>query len=413
MPIQLNNRSKQTVQALAQAFASDDAARVEEALDDYRSAIMEDVTAQYQDAIDSHDSAILAQRGFRQLTSQETAYYKGVIEALTAPNPRQAFADFTSMPDKMMPTTIFDQILKDIQEQHPLLAAVNVVSVGYVTEWLRNKHTRQLAVWGNPGDAITKEITSAFEVVDVKQGKLSAYVAVSKDMLSLGPTWLDGYIRTVLGEALACGLETGIVDGKGVKGEPVGLDRDIHSGVSINDTTGYPKKVAIPVTDFTPATYGGIVAKLAKDENGHNKTIDFRGDSSGLALICSNTDYLTKVMPATTVQAADGTYRRDLFPLPTAVYPSVAVSDGKAVLALLGEYDVFAGGNRGIEYSDDAKFLEDQRLLKQVMYAFGKAYDNTSAVLLDISGLEPAYLNVKVNGTVTTTTKPSATKPSV
>ena len=70
MPIQLNNRSKQTVQALAQAFASDDAARVEEALDDYRAAIMEDVTAQYQDAIDSHDSAILAQRGFRQLTSQ-------------------------------------------------------------------------------------------------------------------------------------------------------------------------------------------------------------------------------------------------------------------------------------------------------------------------------------------------------
>lgn len=402
MPINLSSTSQKAVRDLAQAFASDDAQQVEAALEAYRSSIMEDVTEQYRQAVASSDSAILAQRGFRQLTSQETAYYEGVIEALESPNPRQALTDFSHMPDKMMPTTIFDQIIKDIQERHPLLAAVHVVNVGFVTEWMRNRHTRQLAAWGNPGDAITKEITSAFEVVDVKQGKLSAYAAVSVDMLKLGPTWLDGYVRTVMGEAIACGLEQGVVDGMGAKGEPIGLDRDIHSGVSYSDTTGYPKKTAVKVTDFTPATYGGLVAQLAKDEDGKAKAIDFRDASSGLALVCSTTDYLTKVMPATTVQATSGQYVRDLFPLPTTVYPSIALEDGTAVLALLGEYDVFAGGSRGIEYSDEAKFLDDQRLFKQVMYAFGKAEDNTSAIVLDISKLDPAYINVKVNGTVTT-----------
>lgn len=402
MAINLNDKSKQAVHALATAFASDDAEQVEAALADYRATILDDVTEQYKSAVASHDSAILAQRGFRQLTSQETAYYNAVIDALKSPNPKQAFTDFAGVPDKMMPTTIFDQILKDIQEQHPLLAAVNVVNVGFVTEWLRNKHTRQLAAWGNPGDAIAQEITSAFEVVDVKQGKLSAYAAVSVDMLRLGPTWLDGYVRTVMGEAIACGLETGVVDGIGAKGQPIGLDRDIHEGVSHNDTTGYPKKTAVKVTDLTPTTYGSLVAQLAKDERGHAKAIDFRDASSGLALICSTTDYLTKVMPATTVQATTGKYVRDLFPLPTTVYPSIAVEDGTAILALLGEYDVFAGGSRGIEYSDEARFLEDQRLFKTVMYAFGKAEDNTSAIVLDISKLDPAYLNVKVSGTVTT-----------
>lgn len=402
MPIKLNDESKKAVQALAAAFATGEQEKVEQALSAYRTSIVEDVTAQYEQAIAANDAAVLAQRGFRQLTAPETSYYKGIIEALSSNNPKQALIDFSAMPDHMMPTTIFDQILKDLQETHPLLAAVNVTNTGYITEWLRNKHTRQLAAWGNPGDAITKEITSAFEVIDVKQGKLSCFALVSRDMLSLGPTWLDGYVRTVIGEALACGLEAGIVDGKGVKGEPVGLDRDIHSGVTVNTSTGYPKKTAVKVAEFTPKSYGAIVATLAKDEAGKEKAIDFRSDSNGLALICSTSDYLTKIMPATTVQATTGQYVRDLFPLPTTVIPSVACADGTAILAILGEYDLFVGGNRGIEYSDEFKFTDDQRAFKQVMYAFGRAYDNTSAALLDISGLEDATVAVKVKGTVTT-----------
>ncbi|WP_035425419.1 phage major capsid protein [Atopobium fossor] len=403
MPINLNGTSKKLVEQFSAALKSEDKNDFERAFDALRAGILEDVTEQYNQAVASNDAAVLAQRGFRQLTSDETKYYQRIIDALSSSNPRQELANFSAVPDKMMPSTIFDEIIKDIQAKHPLLARLNMVNVGFITEWLRNKHTKQLAAWGNVGEAITKEITSAFEVIDVKQGKLSAFALVSIDMLKLGPVWMDGYVRTVLGEAIACGLEAGVVAGKGAKGEPVGLNRDIHEGVSYSTSTGYPEKSKTKVTEFTPATYGGLVAQLAKDEKGKDKSIDFR--SGGVALVCTTTDYLTKVMPATTVQLpTTGQYVHDLFPVPTEVFTTTELTDGTAILFLPDEYDVFVGGNRGIEYSDEAKFIEDQRAFKSVMYAYGRAFDNTSAIVLDISKLDPAYLNVTVKGTVNTKT---------
>jgi hypothetical protein len=98
----------------------------------------------------------------------------------------------------------------------------------------------------------------------------------------------------------------------------------------------------------------------------------------------------------------EGRYVNDLFPVPTRVVTSEVIDEGEALLCLPEEYDLLIGGTRGIEYSDEYKFLEDQRCAKVVTYAFGKAYDDNSALLLDISGLEPGYVNVKVKGTVKT-----------
>ena len=48
-----------------------------------------------------------------------------------------------------------------------------------------------------------------------------------------------------------------------------------------------------------------------------------------------------------------------------------------------------------LSFSDDFKFLEDKRTFKIKMYGMGTAYDDTCAVLLDISDLEAAFLTVK------------------
>ena len=402
MPINLNGAARQASARLAQAFAGDDPKAVEQGFVDLQLAITESVKQEYLDAVASNDRAILAQRGFRQLTTEETAYYQMIIDALASDNPKQAFADITTggdntIPTKMLPETILDEIFKNLTETHDLLALVNMTSTGYITTWLRNKHTRQLAKWGEIESDITQEITSAFEVVQVTQGKLSAFMLIHRDTLALGPVWLDGYMRTVITEALACGLEAGIATGKGIKGEPIGLDRDISEGVSVNQSTGYPRKEAIAVTGFSPAEYGPLVARLSKDERGHVKrTLD------GLTLVCNLTDYLTKVMPATTVLNTEGRYVNNLFPVPTNVVTSEVIADGEALLILPNEYDLLVGGNRGIEFSDEVKFFEDKRAAKIVMYAFGKAYDNTSALLLDISALLPGYVNVSVAGEVST-----------
>lgn len=228
---------------------------------------------------------------------------------------------------------------------------------------------------------------------------MSCFAIVTRDMLALGPTWLDGYVRAVLTEAIADGLEYGIVAGKGAAGEPTGLNRKIAQGADYNATTGYKEKTAELVTTFEPKEYGKLVAKLAKNEGGKDKGA---GALASLSLICNSTDYLTKIMPASTTQTPDGRYVNGLFPVPTEVIESAAVADGKAILALLGEYDMFVGGDRGIEYSDDFKFLDDQRVFKVVTYANGIAYDDTTALVLDLSKLEPQYLNVTVKGEVKT-----------
>ncbi|EEE17288.1 hypothetical protein IV60_GL000592 [Lancefieldella rimae] len=396
MPITLNNISRDASKQLAAAFASEDTQQIEEGFAALQLAIAEDVAAQYKEAVATNDAAILSARGFRQLTSTETKYYESVIEALKSDAPMQAFA---SIPDKALPVTVIDDVMRNITKDHPLLAKVHITPTGAVTRYVRNRHGSKRAVWGALDAAIATEITSDFDVIDITQGKLSCFAIVTRDMLALGPTWLDGYVRAVLTEAIADGLEYGIVAGKGAAGEPTGLNRKIAKDADYNATTGYKEKTAELVTTFEPKEYGKLVAKLAKNEGGKDKGA---GALASLSLICNSTDYLTKIMPASTTQTPDGRYVNGLFPVPTEVIESAAVADGKAILALLGEYDMFVGGDRGIEYSDDFKFLNDQRVFKVVTYANGIAYDDTTALVLDLSKLEPQYLNVTVKGEVKT-----------
>lgn len=395
MSINLNGVSRDAAKQLAAAFASEDTEQIEEGFAALQSAIAEDVAEQYREAIAANDAAVLAARGFRQLTGEETKFYQGLIGALKSDNPRQAFA---TLPDKVLPTTVIEDVMRNIATGHPLLGLIRITTTGAVTRFVRNKHGQSMAAWGELTSAIVEEITSKIDVIDLKQGKLSAFVVLSRDMLELGPTFLDAYIRAVLTEAVACGLENGVVTGKGIKGEPIGLARDIHEGVSVNSSTGYPAKTPVAVTSFEPKAYGDIVAKLVKNEQGNEKG---SGALASLALVCNSTDYLTKIMPATTT-VANGVYVGNLFPVPTQVVESSAVESGKAILMLASEYDLFVGSNRGIEYSDENKFIEDQRVFKFVTHANGVAYDNTSAIVLDISKLEPAYLNVTVKGEVKT-----------
>jgi len=376
---------------LMQAFKSGEENEITQAWEGFYNSIVDSVKADYEEALQSNDKNILAQRGFRVLTNAEQKFYEKFIEGAKSGNPKQALTDLLTT-DNGMPETIIEDVYRDLVDEHPLLAKVKFQNVKYLTSWLLNDHTPDQAVWGEINDEITKQIESGFKTLNITQGKLSAFLVIPIDMLQLGPVFLDNYIRTILKEVMACGLEYGILKGKGVKCEPIGLVRDIHTGVSINETDGYPLKTAVKVTDFTPANYGALVGNnMVVKENGKLRKITV------LQMIVNPKDYLTKVMPATTLQNTNGEYKRDLFPIPTEVIQSVALEEGEAVLTVLSEYFMGVGSSRNasIEYSDEFKFLEDKRTYKTKMHAFGRAEDNTSAVLLDITGLKPAYITVK------------------
>ena len=379
-------------QKLAAAMKSGDEKQIQEAWSEFHASVAEQVKADFIEIQESKDAAVLAQRGYRQLTSKETKWYQKVIEALKTNDPKQAFTAIINSDneDDLMPTTIIEDVYKHLQEEHPLLKAINFQYVGYITKWILNDHSAQKAIWGKITDEIIKEITSSFKVVDIDQNKLSAYAIIELGMLDLGPTFLDGYIRAVLAEAIFCGLEEGVVAGTGVN-MPIGLKKDIHEGVSFSSTTGYPDKEKISVKSFAPAEYGALVARMAVTENGRRRKF------TGVGLIVNMVDYLTKVMPATTVLNANATYVNNLFPFPTNVYICNELEDGEAILFLENEYFMGMGGakNGVIEYSDEAKFIEDQRVFKIKQYGAGRAFDNTSALYLDITGLDPAYITVK------------------
>lgn len=332
------------------------------------------------------DAAALAQRGVRVLTSEETKFYNSLIDAMKASGQSNPMMSLTDV-DKTLPITIITQVMDDMKQNHPLLDAIDTVNATGLMKFLLNTDAGDNATWGALESAITKEIASGFKEIDMGQFKLSAWMPISIDMLELGPVWLDSYIRICLSEALALGWETGVVTGTG-KDMPIGMDRSVADDVVV--TAGvYPKKNAITVTDFGRANYGSLVARLAKTQ--YNKPRVVRD----LILVCNPFDYYAVVMPATTLMTPDGKYVNDVLPVPTKIIQSVAVPQGEAILGMGKKYFLGVGGRRGIQFSDDYKFLEDQRYYKIVAYSNGRPKDNNAFLRLDISNLEPQYLEVK------------------
>lgn len=382
-----DTRQREAVAALQSALQSGNEEEGKKAWGQVIDAITEKVRTDFE--MYNTDTNVLAQRGYRQLTSEETEFYQNLAKAGKASDPKQAFTDLITT-DSGMPETIIEDVYRNLLEEHPLLEKITFQNVKYLTKWLLNDHTRQKAAWGQINGEITQEIESAFKGVEITLLKLTAYAVIPKDMLDLGPSFLDNYIRTILKEALYVALEKAIVSGSG-KDEPVGLNRDIHEGVSFSTSTGYPEKTAIQVTNFLPANYGPLVAKLAVTEKGRMRSFD------EVLMICNQVDYLNKIMPATTALTTGGTYARDLFPFPTEVVRSNEVKTGQAILCLPEEYFFGLGESKDgkIEYSDEFKFLQDARTYKIKLNGNGRPYDNTVAIVLDISKLDPAYVVVK------------------
>lgn len=372
--------------ALQRALTNGTEEEQQQAWNDFSNAIVEEIKADAEIYAQTGDKNILAQRGYRQLTSAEEKFYDKFIEASKMRNIQQAVTTLKDLNDnQLMPETIIEDVYRDLVEEHPLLGKVNFQSVAYATKVIMNDHTAQSAVWGEIDAEITKEITSAFKMLDMTQNKLSAYAVIPMGLLDLGKTFLDAYIRTILKDAIASALEDAIVNGDG-NGKPIGLARKLSGALD----GVYPEKDAVAVTDFGVKSMGTLIAKMAKNEKGQNRKV------GNLTLICNANDYYTLVAPAVRVQNMSGAYV-DNFAFPMEVVISEAVPTGKAVMAMLDNYFVGVGFSKDgvIEFSDEYKFLEDQRTYKIKTYGVGRAIDENSALLLDISGLTEAFITTK------------------
>ena len=391
----VQKEKQEIMQRMSAAVKEENEDAFVQAWTDLADSIQKQVLEEADGYMQGLDRQILAGRGARQLTSEENRYYEAVIGAMRSSNPRQALGEL----DAVLPKTTVDAVFDDLVDQHPLLDAINFQNTSGLIEMIVNTGTKQLATWSTLTAEIVKELTGGFKKVNMTLNKLSAFLPVAKAMLDLGPVWLDRYVRAVLQEALSLGLEEAIINGTG-KDMPIGMNRQVGDGVTV--TAGvYPEKTPVAVTSLDPVAYGTLLAGMAMTPNGHARTIE------RVLMVVNPNDYLTKIMPATTVRATDGTYVNNVLPFPTTIIQSVQVPANRAIIGLGDRYFMGLGTAKSgkIEYSDEYHFLEDERVYLVKLYGHGEPLDNNAFVYADITNLKPTVKQVVVNevrGTVTT-----------
>lgn len=385
-----DDRRQKIRAAMQQAINADDEKGFSESFDQMMELVAEQVREEHAQQIaglqqsietmeQSMDTQVLTARGVRQLTSEEKNYWQKFGEAAGSANPKQAVTNL----DLVMPKTTINSVFEDLRENHPLLSAVDFVNTEGAIRMIMNADGRQEAAWGPLCAEIVKELTSGFKEVNATLFKLSAFLPVCKAMLDLGPEWLDRYVREILYEAIANGWEAAIVSGDG-NNKPIGMNRQVGEGVSVTGGV-YPEKEKVAITDLYPETIGDLLARLAVTPGGKYRQVN------NVIMVVNPVDYFRKFMPSTTVAATDGSYKNDVMPYPVKLIPSPSVPEGEARFGLGKRYFAAAGTatNGKIEYSDDYRFLEDERVYIIKGYGNGMPKDNNSFLNLDISGLKP------------------------
>lgn len=306
------------------------------------------------------DESILASRGFTPLTTEEKKYYNAVIDG-------EGFAGV----EQLVPATVIERVFEDLVKEHPLLNEINFVNTGGVSKWVVRNSDVIPAWWGKLCDEIKELIDNGFDTVDVTLFKLSAFLPVCKAMLELGPEWLDRYVRAVLTEASAVGLEQAIIKGTG-KDQPIGIFKDLDGAVLDGV---YPDKTAGTLADFKPESLGVVMADLSN--NGTRKV-------SQVLFIVNPFDYYKTVFPATTFMTQNGTYVSGVLPIDAKVIQSVEVPVGKIAVGMGKDYFLGVGSSQKITVSDEARFIEDERVYVTRMLANGRPRNNNSFKVYNI-----------------------------
>lgn len=310
------------------------------------------------------DMQVLAQRGFRALTNEETKYYNEV-------------QDKSSLTDIPLPRTVFDRVFEDLQTEHPLLSRITFQNTTGVTEWLTRTGDVETAWWGPLCDEIKKKLENGFKVEPTGLYKVSAYMPICKAMLDLGPVWIDRFVRESLYESIASAIEMAILVGTG-EDMPIGMTR------KLDDVSGgeHVEKTPVVLEDLAPATIGTeIMSKLTKNKV---KTI------GEVILVVNPADYWSKLFQVTTFQTKDGEYKKQNLPFNGSIIQSVHVPENRMVVGQAKDYFMGIGSDLKIDYSDEFRFLDDQRVYIAKQYANGRPIDDDAFLYFDITDLKLA-----------------------
>ena len=340
-----------------------------EALSNYMEALRTDVADSVKKQVNDEmlDRSILQNRGQNVLTSEETKFYNAVVQ-------EGGFKD-----EDILPVTTQERVFEDLVTEHPLLDALGLQDLGAVTRFITSDPTKAFA-WGPLFGEIKGQVNAAFGEETITQLKLTAFAAVPNDMLELGPTWIERYIRTLLVESYSVGLEYGYVNGKGpASNEPIGLMKDVSANGAVSD------KASSGTLTFAPSQFGetvarelyGVVNALSTDAEGKSRKVLNR-----IVMVVNPVDAIA-VQARNTIQTANGQWVMAM-PYNIQTVESEEVPVGKALFFVKGQYTAAIAGGYKLKKFDQTLAIEDATLYTIKQFANGKPKDNKAALVYDL-----------------------------
>lgn len=367
------------------ALKAEDAENVAKAFEEYGDMLLSEFQKAFDDYQQKNDADILAKAGIKQYTSAEKKAFQQIIDV--AKDTQSGI----SVPAAALPVTFIDRLLNDIIEESPLLKAINITNVGFLTTMVLDDSEDDPATWTGMGETIPTT-NVVVDTLSVTAYKLAKIIFVPNEMLDMGPEWILSFVERKMKMCLRLGLETGIVAGTGAKG-PIGMNRTKTKGT--NGSNEYHKKEAVKVTSLKTTEYCGLIAKLVVNSKGKARNVE------KVILVAHPTTILTKILPASTVRRPDGTYSDMNFAYPTVVIPTVAVDEeDEGILGIYKKYEFFVGtGSRTegtITPDKSIGFKEHMTAIKIHMYGNGSFVDENDHIVLDFSELKPANQEVVI-----------------
>lgn len=338
--------------------------------------VEETILAKYEELKDEHDAKVLASRGVRQLTNEEEKFYNSIFKNDIGMSP-------TTGGTKIMPKTIFDSVFNDLREDtddNPL-ALIDLQNTTGASEWLVSIAEAPVAAWGAMCDAITKELSVGFKVVNTLVNKLSCYIPYCKSLIDLGPVWQDAYVREYLRMGLRDALIIAAISGNG-SNQPWGMAYNYDI-----DTDQGTLKTPVEITAIDKANFGPIFKTLSTNPLGKHRSV------ASATIFVDSATYYDYIYANDSIINADGQFVSVLERLGIKVnICETGLTAGLGVIALPKRYflevAMKAGGQNGmVEFSDDYLFLEDKRVYKGKLFADGFLKDSNGAVLIDFTKL--------------------------
>lgn len=375
MAIKFNNAmenfesKKQAYMNLVKAEEQDQG-KLASAWNEMQDALVEDLTEKITAEVRTQqmDAQILSARGQNVLTSEEMKFFNDVTIS----------GGFDE--DSILPVTTQERVFEDLVAAHPLLDAVGLQDLGAVTRFIYSDPTKAYA-WGALFGEIKGQVSAAFTEEQIGQLKLTAFAVIPKDMLELGPVWVERYVRTLLVESYSVGLEYGLVNGRGPsQNEPIGLTKNVNKS-----TGAVTAKTTSGTLTFAPSEFGETVAGELHDvikalsTDADNKA---RKVLNKVVMVVNPIDAIS-VQFRNTIQTANGQWVTSL-PYNIQVVESEEIGEKKALFFVKGQYLAAVAGGYKANKFDQTLAIEDAMLYTIKQFANGKPKDNKTALLYDL-----------------------------